>query len=885
MRDYKKRRLLIGIATFFIPIIILIVLFAHFQITPFGNHSLIVADFNNQYLSYFVYLKHNFFNIHKLLYSYSLSLGGNFFGVTTYYLLSPFNLLFLIFPVSQFPAVITFITTLKIGCLAITMYFYLNYLASKYHDTKRKQSSKYDSNMISLLSISFSLMSFVINYKSNIMWLDSIVLLPLVMLGLEQILDNKRPYLYIGALFFSIVLNYYVGFIICLFTGLFFVYRLSLFEKRKGGIKGLYTKVCRFVIASGIGGALSAFILLPSFESVRLNGTAPYAFGSYLRFSPLDILPMLLSNVAIDTSKLGLPSVSCGLLVIILVGLYFLSNRITVRERMTSFVFLLLLLFSQSILGTYLIWHGLTAPHGFPDRNAFIFPFVFIYLAFRAWCYSEKWSAKILSRLFVFYVIGILILFKCYGQLVTTQAVLFDLLLGGLIIGSIYLLQSSSVKIGFVCLTVVCLFDVTLNAYHWQKLPNYSLAVSQFKRYYSATQNIVDKIKSKDATFYRMGMTFMRVDTDPLMFNYVGLSNYNSADNITNVHFLSRIGYFQNYSYWRWMNYNNGATLGMDSLLGVKYLVTNNHTSFNQNFDEAAAKMGARNQMNHAATWQPLNLKGSTQYQVYKNPLALSLVNLVNSKVIQTDLAKSNNVFETQNQIFDALNQQHNNIYQVNKIDRIGTNKYQVTIKHSGNSYAYLPVHNQSITSYESTQAILLVNGKKIRYGNQAENGIVRLGHFKKGQQVSLEIRPQGKTSQKQFNLIYQKQPIVQSENKQRLIKILKKLKREAPVASVSETKISFEANGSKEKVALLTLPYDASWHAVSNGHPVKLKKSFNNLITVPLKDGKQKVTLSFSPLGLKKGLLISFGGCVGLMIFGIYDEKKRRYIKEGLKE
>jgi uncharacterized membrane protein YfhO len=741
---------------------------------------------------------------------------------------------------------------------------------------------KYDIRMTGLLAVSFSLMSFVINYKSNIMWLDSIILLPLIMLGLEQILDSKRPYLYIVTLSFSIILNYYIGFILCLFTGLFFIYRLSLFEFKKDNLKKLSEKIFNFVVASSISGALSAFILLPSFESVRLNGAVPYSFSDQLRFSPLDILPMVFSNVTVDTAKGGLPSISCGLLVVILLGLYFLKSKITIRERMTSFIFLILLVFSQSVLGTYLIWHGLTAPNGFPDRNAFIFSFIFVYLAFRAWCYHETWSSRTLSRLLVVYILGMLVLFKTYSNLITFHALVFDLVLGGLIIGSLYLLQNRSYRAIFLCLMITCTFDITLNAYHWQKMTHSSLAVSQFNRYYSSTQGIINKVKSKDTTFYRLGTTFMRADTDPLMFGYVGLSNYNSADNINNVQFLNKVGYFQKYSYWRWMNYNNGATFGMDSLLGVKYLVTSNNKRFNQNFDHSMSDMGARNQINAASVWQQNKLGDNTQYQVCENPLALGLVSLVSSKVINANIVGNDNVFQTQNSIFNALNQKNNCIYQSNRVIRKGKNNYQIVIHHSGDAYAYLPAENWAVTGSTSTQAILSVDDKMISYGNQAENGIVHLGNFKKGQKVNLKIRPQYNKDQKQFNLIYQKQPIVQSENKNRLTRVLTQMKNTAPVTSISGTKISFKVDGSKQKAALLTIPYDASWHAVSNGQNVKLKKSFNNLLTVPLKSGRQKITLSFSPLGLKKGLVISFGGCLGFIIFGIYDEKKRHYFKEG---
>jgi uncharacterized membrane protein YfhO len=169
-----------GILVFIVPIVIFLILFSYFHIVPFGDNSLVTSDLNNQYISYFAYFKHHFLDFNYLFgYSYSINLGGSFVGITTYYLLSPFNLLFLMVSVQQFPLIITIITVLKVGFMSIAMYSYLIYRL-KY--MKNSVARKEDTYMMGLLAIMYALMGYVIVYKSNIMWLDSLIMLPIVMI-------------------------------------------------------------------------------------------------------------------------------------------------------------------------------------------------------------------------------------------------------------------------------------------------------------------------------------------------------------------------------------------------------------------------------------------------------------------------------------------------------------------------------------------------------------------------------------------------------------------------------------------------------------------------------------------------------------------------------
>lgn len=880
-KKHRKVSVGVGIGTYLIPVLVLLMLFYYFKIVPFGNHSLVTSDFNNQYISYFSYLKHHFLDFKQLFgYSYSLNLGGSFFGITTYYLLSPFNVLFLLFSVQQFPFVITLITVLKIGGLGLAMYCYLFYRLKQ----NKSDLQSTDTYMMGLLAVMFALMGFVISYKSNIMWLDSIILLPLVMIGLEQIFNHRRTYLYIVALALTIILNYYIGFIICLFVGAFFLYRVLILVivKRASWLK-LQSILVRFIVSSVIVGALSAIVLLPSFKSVQNNGAAPFVFHIWQRFSAFNILTGLYSGVVLNYLQTNLPTIFCGLLVVSLLFYYFVNANIMYKEKIVSFVFLLLLVIAQSTEGTYLIWHGFVEPNGFSNRNAFIFPFMLIYLAADAWTKRSAWKIATAWKLILAYSIVSLVVFAFNRHFLTVALLIWNIIFFALVVIVLALAVSDQkYRPAFLLvLGIVSLVDVGHNAYQWQKEPRENLSVSQFKKFYQSAQPVINGIKKNDQAFYRIGTTFMRADTDPLLLNYNGLSNYNSADNLQNVHFLSHLGYFQNYSYWRWMNYNNGATLGMDSLLGVKYVVTNQSNEFNHNFDGAASSMAARNQVNMNAS-RYLKQKDNT-FTIYKNNLALGLVSLGNTKLIGEKL--KGNPFEQQNEVFDALGNQITDIYQANTVRTVNRHYYQINVRHSGMVYLFLPVNNTAVTNFQSTAATLKVKGQAdINYGNQAENGIVCLGEYSKGKVIDLAVTASDANNQSTFNALYQQQPIVYSENKTKLEKSIDEIKSKQPKTVVSPNKINFTVNSQHRKTALLSIPYDSGWHATNRGRSVPVKKGFNNLLAIPLSKGQQNIVIRFVPNGLKLGLMISAVGVIAFIVYIVYEEKGQYSLKEGRK-
>ena len=67
-----------------------------------------------------------------------------------------------------------------------------------------------------IFSLCYGLMGYNICFQMNIMWMDGMMLLPLVALGIEEVIVNEKYKLYMIALFMVIVSNYYIGYMICI---------------------------------------------------------------------------------------------------------------------------------------------------------------------------------------------------------------------------------------------------------------------------------------------------------------------------------------------------------------------------------------------------------------------------------------------------------------------------------------------------------------------------------------------------------------------------------------------------------------------------------------------------------------------------------------------
>ena len=206
----KKRYYTLSIL---IPAVMILAIFLLFTITPFGNRTWLTIDLGQQYVDFFSYYQDTLLHHpEQFFYSFSKSIGGEMVSLWAYYLLSPFNLLFLLIPRSAIAMGVSLLIFLKLVSCTVSFAVLL--------DVKFKQR-----NWTTLLfALSYGFMSYLSANQFNVMWLDALIGLPLIILGVDALLQKQNPLYYVLPLSLTILSNYYTGYMICLFLGLYFPY-------------------------------------------------------------------------------------------------------------------------------------------------------------------------------------------------------------------------------------------------------------------------------------------------------------------------------------------------------------------------------------------------------------------------------------------------------------------------------------------------------------------------------------------------------------------------------------------------------------------------------------------------------------------------------------
>lgn len=205
-------------AAFLLPMAVMLAVYALIGVAPFGEKSLLVTDMDGQYVSFFSYLKDMARNGNDFFYTFSKNLGGDMAGFAAYYLLSPFNLVLLPFSTVHLPTGILLLTLLKVGSAGLTCALFLS------------RAERAGGGTL-LFSCAYALMSFVFVYQQNILWLDGIIFLPLVLWGVPAVME-RRPLLFILSLTACLITNYYIAYMICIFSALYFFFRLAVIHPR-----------------------------------------------------------------------------------------------------------------------------------------------------------------------------------------------------------------------------------------------------------------------------------------------------------------------------------------------------------------------------------------------------------------------------------------------------------------------------------------------------------------------------------------------------------------------------------------------------------------------------------------------------------------------------
>ena len=594
------------IAAFIIPFLIMLAVYVCMEKHPFGNNSVLTLDMQAQYVYYFEALRRLLTEGGSWLYSWERTLGGEFMGIVAYYLASPFNLLVAVFPKDMMPDAIMFIQLTKLGAMGTAFAYYL-----------RKTRNTSDMVTVSFGTM-YALSAYAVVQLCNIMWLDAMVFLPLLVLGIESMIRERKFILYTLSLTAIFCSNYYIGYMCAIFTFAYFLYyfflvrgELAQNERAKTGpfLKRVFCSngfetLMRFGVFTVISLMISAFVLLCAWYSLSFGKTdfSNPSFAPTMNFDFLDLFVKMLPGSFDTVHPDGLPMIYCGVLALIAIPLFYMSPAISKRKKVLSGAMLGFIVLSFMVNTIDLAWHGFSAPNWLEFRNSFIAIFFLLILA----CDGVRTLKKIPfgKVVTVSVVLGLLIMIVQKFDYVFQQGpdlkVLDDakcilLSIALVVIYSVILYFMKQTRwegiAAFALAAVVCvemflgaLMNVvdleedvgSIRYSNWLsdsgKTEYYTGYVGSVKR----AESVINAIKEKDDSFYRMESTIYRKKggvNEPFALGIKGLSHSTSTLNAPLIKFLKKIGYA---SESHWTKYIGGTPI-TDALLGIKYVVTKNN--------------------------------------------------------------------------------------------------------------------------------------------------------------------------------------------------------------------------------------------------------------------------------------------------------------------
>lgn len=357
--------------SFIVPAAIMLYAFSKNGIHPFGDRQMLVVDSWHQYYPFFRVEREKLMNGDSFLYSWQNGMGTNFLSLISYYAAGPLNWISVFFDDEHIRDAFMYVLVAKIGFSGAFFSCFLRYTY------KQKNFS------VCMFSTMFALCSYMLGYYWNTMWFDTIALFPLVMTGVVAICREKKWKLFTFSLALSLISSYYIGYFTCIFC-IFMFAAAGIIEPK--GIKDFFVKLLIMIRSSVLGIALSAFITLPAYFGLQLTHSADNNFPKDTVFYEKwkDLFANLLSfNQPVRIE--GLPNFACGMLAVFLFGVFVFSGGIKIREKISVLVMLAVIVVSCNMNKLNYIWHGFHFTNQIPYRFAFIFSFVLVAAAFRAY--------------------------------------------------------------------------------------------------------------------------------------------------------------------------------------------------------------------------------------------------------------------------------------------------------------------------------------------------------------------------------------------------------------------------------------------------------------------------------------------------------------------
>ena len=839
------------ILSFLVPFIIMGVVFARAGLYPFGERQVLYSDCKQQYYPFLREFRDKLVNGDSLFYSWRNGYGTNFIAMIGYYIASPLNLLTVLIPEQYVREAMAVFIMIKIGCASLFMAMLLKVM--------------YKRNDLSLVAFGccYAFCDYIMGYYWNTIWLDSVALMPLVALGVYYVINENKFRLYIISLAVAFVSSYYIGYMICVFVVLWFI-ALSVIRKSK------FEEICRNVIKMAIYSVIALCLTLPITLTsyVQLQNTVgaedkwPDKIKIYNNF--MEITANLFSFHKTTTME-GLPNVGSGVVCILLLVIFIRSKNIKLREKITYLSLLGFMFISLNINYLDYIWHGFHFPNMIPYRFSFLFSFVLIVTAYKAFTSFVELDKND--------IIGMCIL---TAAMVCITVFYLDqkAVIGSLIVASLYILMMLFYEFNLLNRRLLVIFTSILIVAEMcleASIGVDSVGTTDHNNYPDKLEAVEELLnyaeKENGDEFYRLDMEYYSTKNDGMIYGFNGIGQFSSTSYKNVIDFTGRFGMVSKRSSFQYL-----ITSPVTSMYsGIKYVISRERYK------------GGMISLTDVKT------SSDGLVDLYYNEYTLPIAYMADRNIRNVNMV-NDNVFITQNEVFkastgldsdvytilrpsmfDCLNMTHEEAegglysYSFTEGNSSGEIKVEYEAPEDGEYYAWANVKSSDNITVESD----LLNHT---YNIEAQRYIFPCGYYHKGEKFTLKVNSE-KSGKNVIGAALLKKDVLDEGYARLADEGLK-------VTKYTSTSIEGTIDVQRTGVFMTSIPYEKGWTLYVDGEKVKTEEAMEVFISAEMTKGTHNIKMTYTPQGFVPGVVIAVFALAAFVILCLMDRKRKEEIE-----
>lgn len=766
------------------------------------------------------------------IWSWTAGFGDDYIALFAYYMASPLNILAWLAPCAWLREMLTLALLIKIGCAGL-------FTALLLSRTFKKGSLQAGQNGLVAVVFSslYALCAFTLGYYYNIIWFDSFALLPLVMLGFLSLMNEGKFRLYVISLALAVLSNFYIGFFVCVITAIaFFCYCII----QKLNVKDFLLKFRSIAFYTVIAMGITAVLTIPAFYALQStysnNAEFPSILFLYRSFS--DVLGNFIA-FSLPTNIYGPPNLYCGMISIILTGVYFASSKISLREKIASgsTIFFLLLCCNVNVLD-YII-HGFHSTNMIPYRFSFLISFILVVMAYRAFFLMEKIGRR---EIVAMIISTACVLLAAVLGVQEKREIIGSVILSIVYIALLYALFAIKTKKRKIILHVVfCLvIIIELSVTAWIAV-NTSGTTDRSRYPDSPVQikTLLNKRESADNDFYRTEIVPFYSQNDSSLYGYDGISLFSSTLNDSVTLFMRGIGMISGGVTHNFIDYNVTTPVS-NAFLSIRYIITDDSVPLERDiYWDIAGKAG--------------------KLLLLENYYHLPLGFMVNNELASYS-HDANNSFLSQNDLFCRSTGLDGDLFQITDF---ATNMNELPLRYKMPHYGMLFIYSKID---QRDRVAVFVNGVFSSYIDLFTDLILVVGRFQHGATISFVTeRDDTQISIGYFNssLFRQGYNLLADEP---LI-----------LTHFSETKVCGTVNALKDGILYTSIP-GKNWNVYVDGVKKELLLIDNAMAAVRLNKGGHEIEFRYVNKSFIAGVIVSIVSLavfIALILLGNAKRKK----------